>query len=154
MNRFSRFSRYSRRTIAKSRYTIGGYLLPHGHKQKRIYEPTYKLESDHPPSMDHVRGIIHNVLIQAIEYNMSEYNPQEVDQFTKDLSADINFRFKMQYFNRFRSIVTVNVTEKIGQGINWQMATLSEPQQDLWTVYQYETDTYIVTIFAAFIYWD
>ncbi|XP_055319944.1 uncharacterized protein LOC129577251 [Sitodiplosis mosellana] len=142
-----------RKTIAKSRYTLGGYLLPTRITQQRIYEPTYQLTSNNPTNFDHIQLIIRNCLIQN-EYIMPSYDPDIVMQFVRSVCNDIKFRIQIQNFDRFRAVVIVNVTEKANQGLNWQVGTLLDSSTDGWTTFQHETATYMANVFCSLVYWD
>lgn len=152
MNR-GQFSR--RKTLAKSRYTLGGWLIPQKILQQRIYEPNYQLQSNNPTNFDHIQVIIRNCLAQEIEHFMPVYDAAKCAAFVRNVSNDIKFRIQIQNFNRYRSIVIVNVTEEAQQGINWQVGTLFDStQSDGWTCYEHKTATYIVTVFVASVYWN
>lgn len=128
--------------------------MPQKITQQRIYEPTYQLKSKHTIIFDHIQLIIRNCLMQEVEFSMPTYDRASVLRFVKDVAGDIKFRIQIQNFDRFRTVVIVNVTEKAHQGLSWQVGTLLDPTTDKWTSYQYETSTYIVSIFVACVYWD
>lgn len=143
-----------RKTLAKSRYTLAGWLMPDKITQLRIYEPSYLLKSNKEVNFDHIQLIIRKCLLQEIEYFMPTYNPVNAKRFASNLSDDIKFRIKIQNFDRYRIIVTVNLTEKVYQGISWQVATQLNSTGDGWTSVEYETPTYVVNVFVACVYWD
>lgn len=148
----SQFSR--RKTLAKSRYTLGGFLIPQRITQQRIYEPNYQLKSKNPVNFDHLQVIIRNCLMQEVEYFMPTYDPVMVMTFIRNVCNDIKFRIQIQNFDRYRAVVIVNVVEKANQGINWQVGTLFDSDTDGWTTFDYETATYAVNVFVANVYWD
>lgn len=143
-----------RKTIAKSRYTLAGWLMPQKITQQRIYEPTYQLVSHNPVNFDHVNVIIRNCVMQDINYVMPTYDALNVMRIIRNICNDIKFRIQIQNFDRYRAVVIVNVVEKSDQGMNWQVGTLFDSTSDGWSTFQYETPTYFVTVIVACIYWD
>lgn len=143
-----------RKTVGKSRYTLGGWLMPTRIAKERIYEPTYQLTSNCPANFDHIRIIIRKCIDQGVEFLMPIYDPEKVSKFVKNVSNDIKFRIKIQNFDRMRTVVIVNVMEKKEQSISWQMGTLFDSNSDGWTSVEFETPTYIVSAIVACIYWD
>lgn len=143
-----------RKTIAKSRYTLGGWLMPEKITQQRIYEPTYQLTSKLPVNFDHVQIIIRNCVMQDIEYTMPTYDATNAMRIIKNITNAVKFRIQIQNFDRYRVVVIGNVMEKGSQGMNWQVGTLFDSTRDGWTKLEYETPTYILSVFVACIYWD
>lgn len=148
-NQFSR-----RKTLAKSRYTLGGWLVPKNITQQQIYEPNYQLTSNNPVNFDHIQVIIQNCLEQEISDFMPTYDPANVRTFARNLCNNIKFRVQIQNFDRYRLVVMVNVTEKQHQGMNWQVGTLFDSTTDGWTSFEYETSTFVVNVLIACVYWD
>lgn len=140
--------------MAKSRYTLGGWLMPEKITEQRIYEPSYHLASLNPPNFDHIQLIIRNCVLQTVEKIMPTYDVLNVNRFVRSVSNDIKFRIQIQNFDRFRTVVITNVTEKAEQGINWQVGTLFDPTNDGWTSFEYETPTFHVNVIVLCVYYE
>lgn len=118
------------------------------------YQPTYQLKSKNPVNFDQIQRIIRESVRQQIDELMPIYEPAKVMKFIRNISSDVKLRVLNQHFDRSRTVVIANVTEKAHQAINWQVGTLFNSESDGWTSFEYETSTYMVNVFVACVYWD
>lgn len=119
-----------------------------------VFEPTYQLESFSTINFDHVNEIIRNCVIWSIPDNMPVYDCIKAAEFTQTLSKEIQARLKLQFYNRYRIVVVVNIFEKKWQQIQWKMMFLWDSENDQWTTFQHEANTFIVNVLVAFVYCD
>lgn len=117
----------------------------------RIYEPTYQLESNNPMDIEYVRRLVIQSTHEVTTW-FPKYQPEMAMKVANELSRDIKFRLKILQYDRYRLIVCVNVIQKQYQGICMQMGFLWDREKDLWTSYNLETKTYIVSVVVLGIY--
>lgn len=139
----------------RSRYTVQnrGHTM-HQMANVRIYEPTYRLDSNFPFNPKHVEYIVQKYTKDNVHEFMSVYKSDNATKFCKELSQEIRFRIKLQHFDRYRLVVFVQTIEKQHQTVCMKVGFIWDYKRDLWTHFQHETKTFIVTVTVFGVYWD
>lgn len=118
------------------------------------YEPTYHLKPNNPVNFDQIQRIIREIVQQQVVECMPSYDPAIAMIFIRNVSNEVKLQIQHQNYDRIRTVVIANVTEKVHQTINWQVGTLFDSDCDGWTTFQHETSTYIINVFVACVYRD
>lgn len=116
---------------------------------------SYQLESTNSVDFNRIQLIIQRCVLNEVMDSMPIYNPPEVMNFVKNVSDNIRLAIKFRNLcMRYRTVVIVNVTEKAHQGINWRVGSLFDSTRDDWTSFKYETTSYIVNVFVAWVHFE
>lgn len=154
LTRTSRATHSNRYEARKTRYTMNGHMVIEPNGPIRLYEPTYRLESQNPFDIEHVNFLVRNCTLQNIENYFKKYNAMNATQFSNELSHEIKMRIKLLNYDRYRIIVIVNVVEKCHQTVNWQIGLFWQNSHDLWTSFRHETPSFHINVIALGIYWN
>lgn len=149
----SQLSVASRSGNSRRQHTLDGRPFINPRNPFSTRQPTCQLQSKNPIDIEYVQYLVKRCTLHNLQ-NFVNYDPEKAAEIAEELGRDIRTRIKLLNYDRYKIIVTVNIVEKAHQSLHWKIGFLWEHECDLWTYFQHEAQSYVLTAIVCGVYWN